>query len=618
MKPVLFSPTETSFSTNGIGILSDAISCRPIQELNGRYELELKYPITGLHFSSIQQRNLILAKVDPVSELQPFRVYQITKPSSGIVTVRARHLAYDLGGIPVSPFAAQSAPLALNGLSANAVTDCPFTFSTDKSTAAAFAVAVPSAIWSLLGGSQGGILDTYGGEYEFDKYNVKLWNRRGTDRGVSIRYGKNLTSLEQDENCANCFTGVYPYWTNTDGQLVQLPERVVNAPGTHSYSKVMPLDLSTEWQEAPTEDQLRARTEQYIADNDIGKPAVSWKVEFVQLEQTEEYKGKALLERVLLGDTVSVDFEQMGVSASARVVAVDYDSVLERYNSVTLGSVKANISNTIAQQNKDIAAKPGKSEMQIAIEQLTNTILGAAGGSVRMLDTDGDKVPDTLYIADNPDPEQAIKVWRFNYEGWAASENGYNGPFVMGATLEDGFLAEFIKAGVLSSADGKIVINLNGGESGPIFNTGISANGYVLRGDSIGSSRLFDAGVVTQDGHESISMRFFTASGHGVGAITNIFDSNKNVVGLQYRLFSLKPNGDRTNCIDISTGPDGDARMSLNNRNGEFVGGMYLSTGTDNPESTLSVDNAFFNKLKGKELSWKYSTELGCNVLCGE
>jgi hypothetical protein len=69
---------------------------------------------------------------------------------------------------------------------------------------------------------------------------------------------------------------------------------------------------------------------------------------------------------------------------------------------------------------------------------LTAAILGANGGSVRLLDTNGDGEPDTLYIADDPDPASAINVWRFNYMGWAASQNGYNGPFVLGADFTDG------------------------------------------------------------------------------------------------------------------------------------------------------------------------------------
>ena len=319
-----------------------------------------------------------------------------------------------------------------------------------------------------MGNSQGSILDTFGGEYEFDRWTVKLHNRRGTDRGVSIRYGKNLTSLEQDENCANVFTGVYPYWADMDGNLAQLPEKVVKLTGEYDEDLIMPLDLSQEFEAPPTEEQLRTRTEQYIADNDIGKPNVSWTVEFVQLEQTEEYKGKAILDQVLLGDTVSVVFPKLGVDVSARAVAARYKPSLGRYKNITLGKVKANIADTIVQQGQSIAKKPTASLVQSMIVTLTATILGAHGGAVRLLDTDGDGLQDTLYIGDSADLAAAKKVWRFNYEGWAASKDGYNGPFVFGATLDDGLLASSVTAanivaGYIKSKDGKTIIDLDNG-----------------------------------------------------------------------------------------------------------------------------------------------------------
>lgn len=460
MKPILYGEHEKEFNTNGIGILSDAIDCNVDQALNGSYELELIYPARGIHFNSIVQRGIILAKPDPVTRPQPFRIYRITKPMNGKVTVYARHVAYDMAGIPVAPFTASSAPAALQGMKDNAVTECPFTFWTDKTTAAAMTVAVPRTIWNLLGGSQGSILDTYGGEYEFDRWEVKLYNSRGADRGVSIRYGKNLTSLEQDENIANCYTGIYPYWTNAEGTLVQLTEKTVSAEGTFSYVRTKTVDFSAEWMEAPTQEQLRARAERYIRENNIGKPAVSWKVEFVALEQTEEYKGTEILERIQLGDTVTVVLPELNIDVSARAVAARYKPLLDRYAYVTLGSVKANIASTIAQQQQEIYRKPSVSLVQSVVMTLTATILGAKGGAVRLLDTDGDEMPDTLYVADNADPALAVKVWRWNYEGWAGSKTGYNGPFILGATLEDGLLAEAVTAakliaGTIQSKDGK-------------------------------------------------------------------------------------------------------------------------------------------------------------------
>lgn len=469
MKPILFSDTETTFDTNGIGVLTDAISCKEKQQLNGAYELTLKYPLAGIHAKSLRDRTIIVAKADPVSELQPFRVYRIVPSSKGEMTVYARHLAYDTMGIPVAPFSAGSAADAMAQAKGNAVTSCPFELSTDKNTAAPMGQVIPKSLWKTLGGSKGSILDTYGGEYEFDRYNIFLHDQRGADRGVSIRYGKNLTTLEQDRNCANVYTGVYPYWASTDDIVVQLPERYINAEGEYSFSRILTIDLTSEFDEKPTEEQLRERAQKYMTENNIGKPDVSWKIEFVALEQTDEYKGMAILEQVQLGDTVNVYFPDMDVDVSSRAVEVEYDSILERYNYIYLGKVRANIADSIVKQQQEIEKKPSLTVMQTIAASLSAAMMGAKGGCVRQLDTDGDGMPDEWYIADNSNPALAVKVWRFNYMGLAASKNGYNGPFEMGATFEDGILAHLVTAanlvaGTIKSQDGKTVfIDLDNG-----------------------------------------------------------------------------------------------------------------------------------------------------------
>ena len=277
-----------------------------------------------------------------------------------------------------------------------------------------------------------------------------------------------MTNVEQDANCSNVYTGVYPYWYNAETDtLVQLPERIIQAAGTYGFDRILSLDLTEFFESVPTEEQLRERGEAYIANNDIGVPTVSWKVEFVTLEQSEEYKGMRLLESIYLGDTVTVQFEKMGIDARARAVEIQYNALLERYESVTLGSVKNNFADTVLAQQKEIAKKPSRTLVESIVSTLTDGILGTLGGSVRLIDTNSDGMPDELYIADNPDPAQAVKVWRFNYEGWAASSNGYNGPFTMGATLDSGLLATAITAahltaGTIQSADGaSFYLNLN-------------------------------------------------------------------------------------------------------------------------------------------------------------
>lgn len=355
--PILYSAIEKNFGHNGLGILCDCVSCDVTEEANGSYELSMTYPMDGIHFREIVARSIIKAKLDQIRTPQLFRVYAISKPMHGIVSISAEHISYELSGIPVSPFYADSVVSALQGLKENATVDCPFDFWTDKSTVAPFDCSVPSSIRSKLGGSAGSILDVYAGEYEFDNYTVKLHNNRGMNRGVSIRYGKNLTDIRQDLNCSNVYTGIYPYWfaeVNGENVLVSLPEKIVKAPGKYNFVKIKTVDLTSDFEEQPSVEELRVAAENYIVNNNIGTPNVYLSVSFAQLEQSEEYKGLKFLERIGLFDTVSVQFPALNVSTTAKATKIVYDVLMDRVKSVTLGSVRQNIADSISNQQKQI------------------------------------------------------------------------------------------------------------------------------------------------------------------------------------------------------------------------------------------------------------------------
>lgn len=365
MTPTLFPSNATVFDNNGIGKLSDAEDCTVIEALNSKFELEMRYPVKGIHLGQIKYEAIILAQPAPQKEPQPFRVYRITKPMSGRVMVYAKHLAYDTEGITTDPFSITGPELAFQSIKNNAVIECPFTFHTDLESTNIIAAKVPTAIWTLLGSNKGCMLDVFGGEYLFDRYNISLLKRRGQDRGVVLKYGKNLTSLEQDENIANCYTAVHPYWTNSNGDFVQLPEKIIKCTGTFGHTRVMPLDLSKSFDSKPTATQIREYVSKYITENDIGKPKTSWKISYVQLEQTDEYKNKHLFDKVYIGDTVSVEYSDLGVSAKARVCEVRYKPLLGRYESISLGDVKSNLASTIA-------GKPDKTYADNAAQSAVN------------------------------------------------------------------------------------------------------------------------------------------------------------------------------------------------------------------------------------------------------
>lgn len=464
---VLFESTSTSFTTNGLGCLSDAVSCIVTEERNGEFELEMEYPVTGQHYSELALRRIIAAKSNPYSEKQPFRIYSITKPMNGIVTVNAAHISYDLAGYPVSPFTAESLPNALAKMKEASAVPCPFTFYTDKNTAAKMTVVKPSTIRSLLGGSSGSLLDIYGGEYEFDNFMIKLLNNRGANRGVSIRYGKNLTELEQEENCSNVYTGVYPYWYSEQDGLLQLSEKIVKCEGTYNFTRIYPLDLSDKWQQKPTETQIRDAAKTYIKNNNVGIPKVSLKISFVQMAQSEEYKDITLLEAVHLCDTVNVEFPEYNVSASSKCISTTYDVITDKYKEIELGDARSNLASTLSAQNQAINETPSrmKTAMERAIENATQLITGGLGGYVIMRDSSGGKYPDEILIMDTPDIKTAKKVWRWNKAGLGYSSTGYNGPYGLAMTQNGAIVADFIttgvltanliQAGILQSSDGK-------------------------------------------------------------------------------------------------------------------------------------------------------------------
>ena len=449
MIPIIYEPNATTFTSNGRGGLSDAISCTVTEERNGAYELEMVYPLDGVHFEEIRTGAVIKAYCGKARQFQPFRVYMIGRPIGGQVTVRAQHISYQLSLIPCGPFTAGTAAGALAGLKTNAAESCPFEFWTDKATQATYTQTVPASIRSRLGGVRGSILDTYGGEFEFDGYTVRLWNQRGQNRHVVIRYGKNLTDLKQEESIANTVTGVYPFYAS-DAGYVELPEKVVSAASAdnYPYPRTIPLDMTQDFETVPTVAQLRAAAEQYVAGASIGVPSVSLSLSFANLADTLEYADTAA-EQVELCDTVGVIFERLGVETSAKVVKTVWNVLAERYNALEVGDTRTTLAQTIAATEEKAAEAVTTTALDKDIKRATDLLTGVNGGFI-VWHTNADGKPYELLIMDEEDEAQAQSVWRFNEAGWGHSSTGISGPYTMAATIGGGIVADYITAGTLT------------------------------------------------------------------------------------------------------------------------------------------------------------------------
>ena len=520
---ILYDHDEEAFTSNGLGALPDAASCTVTEERNGGYEVEMEYPLTGSHFSDIQKRRILYVKPNPYDDPQPFRIYSITKPINGIVTVHAAHLSYDTSGsiVKLFPADAGSASAAMSYLKNFSVPSTPFTFFTNVGKSGTMSVPKPSSIRSLLGGSDGSILDTFGGEYLFDKWNISLLESRGSNRGVTIRYGKNMTDLEQEENDTDFYTGVYPFWysESEDGGLVTLSanDGIVNAPGNYDFVKIMPLDLSSEdfgkettdsegyttTIEKPTEAELLAAAQKYIANNKIGIPKVSLDVSFVMLAQTEEYKDFARLETVKLCDTVTVEFEKLGVKTTAKCIKTVYNVLTDKYDSIELGEPKSSLAETVSNQGTLIEEASDKSYMERAIQNATDLIMsGKLGGYVTV-------TKNEIYIADNKDLDKAVKVWRWNSGGLGYSSSGKDGPFGIAMTSDGKIVADYISTGNLDCS----VLNVSNIHGDSILVDTIGAlNGINQETDSY---QYIKTGLLDSDGNYGIAIGQLTTNSDG-------------------------------------------------------------------------------------------------------
>ena len=482
MIPVLYPANATDFSSFGLGVLTDTISCEVTEERNGVFECLLKYPVSGQHYGLITKECIIKAKPNDTAADQAFRIYRITKPLNGIVTVYGQHISYDLANVPVLPFStdSRSPQLILSQLLAG---DTRFTGWTDYSDAKAFSVAQPKSVRACLGGTEGSMLSKWYGEFEWDNFTVKFHSHRGQKTGVVIEYGKNLTALEQDEDNSGVYTALLPYavYTPEDSDtetVVTLTE--VTLPIVTSEivrAKTLIMDFSDQFDGVVTEEALRAKANSYIKANPLGATIPTVKVSFEPLWKQPEYS--ALLERVSLCDTVTIQHSLLGVSVSAMVIETVYDTLAERYKSISLGQSKSSMITTISEVQSTVdkvESTVGRFPklLQTAIGKATGLITGQSGGYVVIHTSEENGQPYELLILDAPSIDDAVNVWRWNVGGLGFSHNGYNGPYETAITADGQIVADFItsgslvaniiKAGVIQSQDGSSWWDLESGE----------------------------------------------------------------------------------------------------------------------------------------------------------
>lgn len=484
MIPVLYKADATEFETFGIGALSECTYCEVTEERNGAFECTLKYPVTGQMFAELKNERLIKAKPNDTSEEQLFRIYRITTPINGIVTIYAQHISYDLSNIAELMWSSAmiSPSLAMSRLFTKTATTHNFKCSTDFSSAKPFSVSKPKSVRACLGGSEGSMLDLWSGEYEWDNFNVILHSKRGKDNGVVIEYGKNLTDMEHDNDFTDVYTDLLPYAVFSDEnteKVITLSEITLPIIDNPTRQKTLIKDFTEFFEDKSSinENSLRNKAKEFIKENPLGVETPTLTVAFEPLWKQPEYS--AILERVSLCDTVTIRHSALGITAKSKVIKTVYDSLAEKYVSITLGTAKSNFVNTVGDIKTALSEVKNKTEhfpllINTAVKNATSLITGQNGGYVVINTNSVSGQPYELLILDEPTIESAVNVWRWNVGGLGFSKNGYNGPYETAITSDGQIVADFItsgtltaniiKAGVISSFDNSSWWDLESGE----------------------------------------------------------------------------------------------------------------------------------------------------------
>ena len=553
MIPILYAASETDFTTNGIGLLTDAVSCTVTEERKVAYEATIIYPAKGHLAEYIAEDAIIKAKANDTDEPQLFRIYKSGKQIGSNTTWNAEHISYELTGNPVERFSASgvNAEQALNRLLAAAVFKHKYTGASDITTVNSTSITDVVSVRKALGGVKGSILDTWGGEYHFNNYRIELLKARGADNGVTIEYGKNLTDAKQERNIANIVTAIFPYAKYTpEGEenevYISLKEKTLVHAGAadYAYKRCEIVDFSSEWESGTiiTEDMLRTKAEAYL-EKISTEPDINITLSYAQLKKTKDYKNIQAMESVALCDTVTVRIDKLQTEATAKIVKAKYDSLKERYDTMEIGSVRTNLTKQLTATQQEVTesikknqtrAEQIKKQIEQTIADTTAAITGNSGGYVVLYP---EKNPQEIYILDRPELSKAKNVWRWNLAGLGHSSTGVNGEFTTAITADGQIVANFITAGELTgriikagtiTAEALDVINITGNSGG----INISGNKFTLTSDNT---------VITEDG-QIICNKLIATNADLTGTFKNVSTTNEGYVmtttiqGGEYRI----------------------------------------------------------------------------------
>lgn len=390
MIPILYSKEEKQFTSNGLGRLSESISCKVTEKRNGTYQATLEYPVQGKLSEHIKTGNIIFCRTGYKKKCQPFDIVEVEATGATLrvtgehVSRRLKYAVFNRTTLflvdPMTTFESLNTDMRQNVIGID-----DFHFESDVTAQdiktylkdntinlSSPPCTVGDNLMDFFIGQSGMLsrkmslmsdgrysVTGYGdcGDFLFDNFNVCFYKNRGDDAGVKLRTGTNvqrMTFLEEDRQSV---TAVCPVWRGrnpvTGGQMEkslrdydESSDGIVYSDKKYEYHRIVKLDLSTVFEQSPTKDEMIAEAQRYMKDHERNN-LNSYCSYSIDVPQTKS----DFLDCIELCDIVTIEDVDLHIQKKLKVTEIEYDSLRERIVRLVVGNPKPTFPELLERKN---------------------------------------------------------------------------------------------------------------------------------------------------------------------------------------------------------------------------------------------------------------------------
>lgn len=270
-----------------------------------------------------------------------------------------------------------------------------------------------------------------------------------------IRLGENLLDYNSNIDVTQLHTIVIPRGTKLEESAVEGLETRLTIESVNDGKDYLESDVADTygksstvvvWDDVTTPEKLLSKGKKYLADTQFSNVVIQAKaIDLSIIEDKEPFRLNYEVEAISKPHGMDRwfpvtkitnylwnpenDIFELGVNENQRLSARTsyvYQEIIKAIEKIT----------------------PSSTILEMAKKNATEIIKSCTAGNV-VFHLNDDLKPYEILIMDTDDIKTAKNIWRYNLNGWGYSVNGYDGPYKTAATLDGGFVADFITAGTM-------------------------------------------------------------------------------------------------------------------------------------------------------------------------